>query len=85
MSRIKALMLFIALVFSGALCAADSKPHKVIDGGNGLFYGDTVSMLLGYVVDTVAQSCYAQTRAGITTVPCANLKNREEWKAVITW
>lgn len=39
-----------------------------------------------YLVDTKTQLCFVWTRGnGITLIPSENLKNREEWRNIITW
>jgi len=77
-------MLSLTLVATPA--SAEVSSHK-----NGL-YSEHVSSGMGrdyavtYVVDTVAELCFARTTDNsLAVIPCENLAKRPGWTAILTW
>ncbi len=62
------------------------------DEGNGILISELDAEGFGYLVDTVTKLCFAYqhtTFSGSTRtlvkIDCSNLKNRKEWKPILTW
>ena len=79
--RIAALVLFIVGIASTSLAE-----DRVIQGKDGISHAlyDFGGYRIAYIVDTVAQLCFAD-HEGLVQISCQDLAKRDEWKPVITW
>ena len=66
---------------------ADIEAPKVKKNHNGFYrsfiYTGTVGVR--YYVDSVAQLCFSTIGDSTFTIPCSKLKQRPEWRDIITW
>ncbi|MFT3707402.1 MAG: hypothetical protein QM817_07010 [Archangium sp.] len=81
-NTLRALALAVGLLAVPSLAA----PSEL---GYGIWV-ETYKVKFTYVVDTVAQLCFAGTQGsqgptGLTEVDCSALKRRPEWASIITW
>jgi hypothetical protein len=60
-------------------------PPKISkDSKSGIYTQPINSAYLIYTVDPSTEQCFVAWN-GIATIPCKNLKKRDEWKDIITW
>lgn len=70
-------------------CLSNDELPDVADAPEKGSYGIYSQVLVGsgfaltYIVDTVAQQCYAG--GGQTVIPCESLVKRSEWRPIINW
>ena len=66
---------------------ADIEAPKVKKNHNGFYrsfiYTGTVGVR--YYVDSVAQICFSNIGDSTFTIPCSKLKQRSEWREIISW
>ncbi len=80
-------LLFVALTPTDA---KDAKTQKVKELRDGWYWqSQATNVQIIYYVDTKAKLCFCAftgtAGGGLTVIDSNKLKNREEWKDIITW
>lgn len=84
MRRLARIGFALCLMFGAVSAAAEDGPKTM---GDGVYIEVLATHRLVYVVDSIAQQCFAAilTREHFVVIPCGNLVRRAEWRSIITW
>ncbi len=90
MKKLVSTLLIMIFLSIGDKVFADQKisAPRIVTEKNGMYIQKDIRPYFDYMVDSVAELCFAKSLnhgVGLTQIDCKNLSRRPEWKSIITW